>query len=1148
MDLQIKNLVFYAVTLTVLLSIFTETAHPIENNTFTKTTLEDLSYKQEIKIPIDTSKNETKLQPIDIHIQFENPCWAKNEEEHSIRVAYENTAGLTEIESQIYDLEHSDETHIKACNLVFIIPKEANGDEKYYVYYDPKETSKPAYEDHIEIVDTNYFYEPISGQKINIDYYGFKEHGFFIYAVIQKGELLGNPVSQSVMKFKPGSTIVETYNQQQLADFDMRYSTAEEPGYYGSSWAAKIEKKILIDGNLMGRVRLTGTSPKGDVKTDNIYTYYYSPGSIKRIFVNIHHEVLKKIEYKEDSVQDGTFAGISSLKARSATIDKMNIGEILPALYVYGEDNFVKEYPVPPDPNSEKKEPVLSTEDDIDLGEKAWISLSDPATGEAHGMIFESNKGFGEGEKDGVQVKAYTKQNVKLPGLEADSGSVYLMRNAYETGGYRDLIIPAGYKVNFNAEFITVEKQGYERIASESETFQKLVKSRPTLRGNQTKGTEEKNQTEKFTLTTYVHLAPSIPMGSLLSAGIGKKVSYIYAELYKDGTFRSSGAADRLPIRSIEIDLKDKKLVQKIRSVVNIFDWRNLTFFKKIRFPNLEKGTYLVKIYKENPLTAKTRQFIGFKRVDIQEDTSTHVICTLQGNIKIHVVDKNNNGLENVYFTLSTLEPLSDQAYSLSSENTYLTFSTSDSLISEVKSDEKGEAEINAPCNPSKPYVLTVFYQGFLVEQKNIVLRFKNKLKPLCEHFQIETHDLNLEIRDKWGLIPDIDITVKLTSSSMVKPMVIQPDQQKNGVFFYKNIYPADYQLSLKYKSFNLEEEITVKSDKSLSFTFPAEYNINFLIMNSYGLDLTEGQIEISRGGEKIFKKILNDKTETVQVPPGVYDIKIYNANEDEIAKQKIDVKSEKNIEIVTNEGSFLHETVTYLGVLLIFLSFLIWIRKKDQGLAIKMIVVSLILIAFVSPWWELNGEDNMGDTTNTKTLLIPPKIVTLTVSSDAVGGGLSSLPSEVSMILSLIVVLLIFTVLFVILLNFTVNRFRTTLILRILSIVFLTVSILIFYMVMSMLAEIGVGGVNGNGEIETDLPGLAENVVFSSHWGLGMGFYLTVLAVIILVLDLTHRRIKHLFLEKNKGFLNHLFLSEGVGGGGDRDLLKKRRKSKKGN
>jgi hypothetical protein len=70
---------------------------------------EDWSFKQEIIIPFDQTNYNTSYQPIDIYVDFNNPCWAKNTEEHSVRVILEKDNKLKEIESQIYDLKYCDE-------------------------------------------------------------------------------------------------------------------------------------------------------------------------------------------------------------------------------------------------------------------------------------------------------------------------------------------------------------------------------------------------------------------------------------------------------------------------------------------------------------------------------------------------------------------------------------------------------------------------------------------------------------------------------------------------------------------------------------------------------------------------------------------------------------------------------------------------------------------------------------------------------------------------------------------------------------------------------------------------------------------------------------------------------------------------------
>ena len=80
----------------------------------------------------------------------------------------------------------------------------------------------------------------------------------------------------------------------------------------------------------MLRFRLEGVSPDGAVKTDNIYTYYYCPTSVKRMNINVNHEVLETTEVTGDKQRDPAYAALATFKARSATIEKMNIGDILP--------------------------------------------------------------------------------------------------------------------------------------------------------------------------------------------------------------------------------------------------------------------------------------------------------------------------------------------------------------------------------------------------------------------------------------------------------------------------------------------------------------------------------------------------------------------------------------------------------------------------------------------------------------------------------------------------------------------------------------------------------------------------------------------------------------------------------------------------
>jgi len=1083
---KIKKSSILIITVLILFPSLCNTA--LSEAPYKSTDIENLAYKQELTIPIDTSLKEAIFQPIDIKVDFSNPCWAKEETLHSVRVGYDDGNGLIEIDSQIYDLEMTDESHISSCNLVFIIPEKANGEEKYFVLYDSSETQAADYEDHLRIEDTNYFYEPISGQKIQFDYFGIYQDEYIIYGVVQKGEIIGNPIGHYVIKCKPESKKLDTIFIDQLASFDFRHGIFGEPDYTGTSANTEVTKSIIVDGNLMVRIKMECYSPQNDIKTDNIYTYYYCPTDTKRIYVYIDHEVIKTVNIQDPEAIDGIYTGLITIKSRSTTIDKMNVGYILPSFNLFDEDETIKEYSTPPNPQSVEKEYILSTEDDIDLGSKAWVSQSDPGTGKTHGLILESNTGISNDEFDGLQIKSYVKQNIKLPGLEGDTGNVYLGRNAYEKGGSRETSIPKGLNVNFGVVFITDENEGYERVDAESEIIQKLIKNIPIFRGNVT----EEEEVEKYQLTAFVHFAPSAPMGSLLSALIGKNIPYIFAELYKEDDLKSSGSVGRLPLGAIELDFEGKSFFQIIKSVLGMFDWKNLTFFKKIKFPGLEPGTYFLKIFRENRLFGRENQYIGFAIVEITGNKKINIYCKSEGKIKLSIFDKNGDGVENVKF-------------SLQSNNVD---------ISNEITDINGTVLLKAPIYSTKKYNLKIFYQGFLVSEKQIKLGLINRFITKKESFSIDHHELTVRVKDTWGFPPEISINPLLTSNEMVDSTLISPTiVDGKGLYTFSKIYPANYLLYMKYKSFDLENEVTVDSDKNIDLTFPAEFEINIDVMDSYGYTLSEGEITVSRSSKTEKTSIDKNGKAKISVPPGKYEIGVFSENE-KIAQQTVEIRGNKKIDILSSLESFFNTNVIYLGIILIILSIVFILWKKNFYFGIKLLVISILIISLVTPWWVLNG-DNGNTETTTKAMLVPPKIITLSSSTEVLGGDVSQVPSDVTMVLNLLSILIIITCIIIFFTIFIKNRLkRTTKILSILSIIFLILTLFLFYYVMSQITDIGVGNFIGNGDIEISLPGIAESKIISCNWGPGLGFYLGFLALILSFILLFFDKIKSKFFK----------------------------------
>ena len=1068
-----KKVMIFFIMLSLFSSIFTGNVFSQDNTL--NSGIDGFLGKKEISIPFDTSLENAKFQPIDVEIKFDTHVWAKDEQNHAVRIAVDDGSGLNELECQIYNLNSVDNAHINSCCVVFLIPETADGSEKYYVLYDGSEKPAPGYEDHLILEDTHYFYEPISGQKIDFDYFGFWEDDEIIYAIVQKGELLGSPVCQGVLKFLPGSKQLETYNIDQMGLFDIEYGINAEPLYMGSAFSTDITKNVIVDGNLMLRVKIDGTSPNGELRSDNIYTYYHQPCDTKRIYIDAYHEILKDIKVEDPSLLDGTYGGIVSIKTTSASIDKMNVGEIMPSIDLYSEDDLVTQYEVTVNPSTQDRDVILSTEDDIDLGDRAWVSLSDPSSGRAHGIILDKNTGFLE-EDDGIQIKAWGRENVKLPGLEADTSNLYFHRNNYEKNGVHNTDLKQGFNINLKIEYVTVVENGYASVDAESDIFREKAQMFPVLRENLTQ--EETEDVERFSLKCFVHLGSSFPLGDLLSAATGKKIPYIYAEIYKDNSLKSSGSVGRLALGAIDFDMEGKKFIEKIKTVLGIFDLKNSSFFKKIVFPDLVPGVYVVKIFRENPLFGLEHKYIGYAIVDVQEDSIVRIVCRPETTAKYTINDQNGLGVENVKFQILT----------------------DDIIISDAVSDVNGSCILKAPMSSSKnPYTLHVLYNGFLIEEQQIKLGLKNTLKPLTHDFSLDLYDLDLNILDLWGLAPEVEVNPRITSDEMLEHTTINAEKLDDGLYRFIDLSSAGYSLSMRYKSFEIEEKIQIPGDKKLDVVFPAEYKNHLKIMNKFSIPIGGGELVVTRG-EKAETVEINDKGEIFfAVPPGSYDIKVI-VDSQEIAYQNLDIKNEKNLEIITSQESILHNMMLYLGITIAIASimFIIWKRRFYMG--VKILVVGLLLMAIFSPWWSLTGESN-GVETNTHTLLYPSEIVSLTSADDALGGSVSVLPEDFTMVLNLLLVLVGLVIIISILTVITNNRFRKiTLILGVISFILLVTALGLFYYAMSLVTEIGVGSFMGSGMILTDIPGYATGETLSCNWGPGLGFILPVVSAMLII------------------------------------------------
>jgi len=796
---------------------------------------EEWNFSEELIIPIDTRLKISAYKPVDIEVEFENKCWAKNEEEHSIRLICWYGTVWHELESQIYDFQSIDNNFISSCSLVFLIPEFADGTEKYYLYYSDTEKNSPDYLNHVKIEESYYRYEPISGYALESSYFKITDDDYCNYIISQEGQFMGYNTGQHIIKMNEKTTEIKPKNNDLIAAFDFKYSYGDDLFEYSSTSQKLISKEIINDGNLMIEFGMISRSKLDDLQTTANYKYYHCPTSSEsRIHVHVKHEALKEIKLDDaivlDTNTDGTYATLQIQSVKSKTIDDLNFGRIQPYMHYNNEHGTISEFDVDVDPEYIPEDldiRIISIEDDVDLGENSWVSFDEGVNGIAHAIIFYSNDILiqGNNEKNGFQINAYEMDYPHLPGLENNMANIVVSRNSFEKGENFDTIIPQDFIVEFDAEFFSTKTDGYKILDDEAKIFRKLIENKPEY---DLDFNDETSDVEKHSLSIKVHQARSFPMGSSLSALFGKNFSYIVVELYKDGEYVSSESAVRLPMKTMD-DFDSTRIIKTIIQSIKYFDFRNISFYKKIIFSDIEEGEYVIKIYRENPISSDKRQYIGYTVVDLTKDMEINVNCRSEGQINLLVMDQNDDKVENAEVILKN----------------------QDSIISNSVTNKEGEADIRAPKNLDD-YNLQVVYKGFLVYEDLIKINSLSNLKSDIISINIERYNVDLEIFDKWDLSPDVELNPILLNDLGNDQIIIYSEKKSDSNYFFKYIPNGDYKLIFRFKSFIVEESIQLTDDESLKIEFPAEYKINIKTRDSRGVIYPDSTVYISRDGKKV--------------------------------------------------------------------------------------------------------------------------------------------------------------------------------------------------------------------------------------------------------------------------------------------------------
>jgi len=1041
----------------------------------------DWNFRQELIIPISTEDEIAHFQPIDMYVFFENRCWTINEVDTSIRVICWKNNRWFELESQIYNLDFSEENkYINGCNLIFLIPEFADGTEKYFIYYDDEKTISTDYPDHLTLLEASFHHEPIPGQKVETKFYAIKEEEFYVYYVAQEGFLIGQWMGQAIVKLENNTTEIKSEDAGHVASFSFSYYRSNNQDDISSTGQKLVSKEIIEDGNIMVKFKITSESFLGEIRTSNIYTYYFCPSEDKRIRIQVNHKALQESYVGKDvDFWDGSYASLYLFKCRSNSIKDLNFGSLLPYFQLYGKDDIIKSYYLNPNPNSGEPTLFLPASDECYLGKKAWVSFYNDE-GITRSIMLSSNDDIlqsGTDEKDGVQVRGFEVEFIDMPGLEADISAVHLMRNSYESGVY-DRVIPSDFNVRFNAEYFTSNKGGCELVDKEAELFNKSINNNH----NQyiTDDASLESEEKRYNLTVYTHFAPSFPIGSFLSLITGKNFSYLSAELYEDNTPIAIGASSRIKsIPRVSLHAEDLNFIEIIGTYLSLIDLRNSTFLKNIKFDNLPEGRYIVKIFREHSPLIKEREFIGLCTVDLKGDTYTHIICKREGCIQVDIKDQNKNNLA----------------------NTKVCVFLDDFLIDEDFTDENGELTFKLPyIKSTTEYKLKVFYDSFNVHEENFKLKYLRLNKPIKFSIEIPLYDINFRIVDSFGLPPDIILIPTLSSSETEEPKIIKATEIADNIFTFSNLYPSSYKLRINYKTFKVEKNLEIPSSKDLiDIEFPAEFDLKIHVFDSFGMDISNAKVNVNRNIINLEDKTNSRGLARFSLPPGEYTIKSF---ENEI---KIMVTGDEEISFVTEKSPdvFFYLTVVSLFLIIIALAIFLW-KKISLSIFTKMLVIVLLILALVMPWWYLNGTNHKASVEyNINIYPWSQKIVSKTTFEGNKYLELSTVPDIVNQFLMgvlLLTILCIFCIAVSIIFDI-LKKYKLEKIMAFGTIIILVVVILLFGYGIDQLSAVGIGSICGSDQISINIPYSAEYIDINASWCFSIGFYLCLISLLALII-----------------------------------------------
>ena len=515
-----------------------------------------------------------------------------------------------------------------------------------------------------------------------------------------------------------------------------------------------------------------------------------------------------------------------------------------------------------------------------------------------------------------------------------------------------------------------------------------------------------------------------------------------------------------------------------------------------MKFSKLAPGEYVVKIYRK--IGNDTKKYIGVGSVKIEEDIALHIYCTWQKSIKLTARDQHDRYIKDIELVLLKDDIVVLRNVTGESKETTLDapFNLFDSYMLRMGKQVKDKM-LSFPFNLSGPYVLKAFYKGFIIYNEEIPRMQKSV------NVDIDLYDLTIDIRDKLGLCPGVDVRPFLTSSEMYNTLEITPKDRGNGKYLFERLPASTYELQISYGTFTDRKTIHVpESGDCASIKFTANFDLTTELLNSRGEHIWEDnhRMELSRGGWETYE--LMSQSKSISLPPGKYIVNAYLEGK-LIGSKSIELNNDKNIKIVTSIESILPIIVTGLVLILIGeIAVLLLFKKISLNSFLKLIAMAIILASLFQPWWVMNASsDEPLAEKDSAMYIIPPAMIDSITYKDKLYLDLATIPEVFTNFLGALFII-VCSGLILMGVSFIPNvvlRRRFSLVLVSASILFIILVSAAFSFGMSKICEMSLGSLQGEGILDITLPA-GETAYMTSSWGLGIGFYLCIIPTLVLM------------------------------------------------